>query len=544
MRAQPMRFTGMASGMDTDSIVKDMLRPQQYKIDNEKKAQALIKLKQDAWKDMHNKLYSFHTKYTHKLSMAGSFNNKTTTLSNPKAIDIGNGTQVPEGTHEFIIDKLATSTSVTGTIKTDNLGTDEKGNKIQLNASTTVGQLTGNTADYIELKMTVKVNGKDEEVSVIVGAKDSLDSVAKKMNAGLKGKGFTAGYDAANGKFFVNSTKTGKGQDITFTSGNEVTKIEPAEGSGEEPTYEPTGNPSGLLKALGIGGAAPKRNPGQDAVYHYNGTKLTSSSNQIEVNGIKATLKAASVGEVITVSTASDPDAMYDFVKEFVTEYNKLIDEINLKIGTKPGKDIKPLTAEERKSMSEGEIKLWEDKLNSSLFYKDPELESFVNSARNMFGAKTDQAYNNISKKYDGAPLDFSYLSDLGIVTGPWQEGGKLHIMGDPDDELYSAQPNKLKAAIEANPQGVTDFLTTVGKKLYDSHNKTLLSNNKLKSAMKFYNDIAMTDKMKDFDKRIGTLEERMYKLEAMHYAKFARMETLLSSLNNQSSWLSQQFGG
>jgi len=44
MRSGPIRFMGMASGMDTDSIVKDMLRPQQYKIDNQKKQQPCLSL--------------------------------------------------------------------------------------------------------------------------------------------------------------------------------------------------------------------------------------------------------------------------------------------------------------------------------------------------------------------------------------------------------------------------------------------------------------------------------------------------------------------
>ncbi len=271
---------------------------------------------------------------------------------------------------------------------------------------------------------------------------------------------------------------------------------------------------------------------GKDAEYSYNGDTFYSSSNQIEVNGIKATLKATS-SEAITITSANDPNATYDFIKDFITEYNQLIDEINLKIGTKPGKDIMPLTAEERKGMSESEIELWEDKLNNSLFYKDDQLTSFVDSARRILGQVLQVEGSN-----------YNSLASLGIVAGSWQEKGKLYIQGDEDSGLHSEKPNKLRESIGKDPEGVAKLFEALGKNLYADHNKTLISGNELKSAMNFYNDKVMDNQFKSFDKRIKTLEERMYKMEEMQYRKFAAMEKMLSSLNNQGSWLAQQFGG
>ncbi|HHX60824.1 MAG TPA: hypothetical protein GX707_08935, partial [Epulopiscium sp.] len=95
MRSNSIRFTGMASGMDTDSIVKDMMRPQQYKIDNQKKQQALLQLKQDAWKEMNKKLYDFHTGLTNKLSQQSTFKKNMVTSSNPNAISITSEDSVP-----------------------------------------------------------------------------------------------------------------------------------------------------------------------------------------------------------------------------------------------------------------------------------------------------------------------------------------------------------------------------------------------------------------------------------------------------------------
>ena len=486
MRSGPIRFMGMASGMDTDSIVKDMLRPQQYKIDNQKKQQALLKLKQDAWKDMNKKLFDFHTNFTEKLSREGSYTKGVTSSSNENVIAINKDANVPHGTHTFSDITLATSASVVGVAKGDLAG-DTKLNK------------------YVGEVLTIELEGHDD-IEITIEGDDTLSTLAVRINEKLKNTDFTARYDEKSGGFFISSKTLGSGQTITFDSNKKD----------EE---------SSFFKNLGF-----VTKQGQDAKYTYNGQEFTSSTNTIEINGIKATLKSASV-DPVTITSQQDPDAIYDMIKEFVTEYNKLIDEINLKTSTKPKKDILPLTPEDRKDMSESEIELWEESLNSSLFYRDQQLMDFADSARQILG----QVVGGKS------------LASFGIVTGSWEERGKLHIVGDEDFPLYSDKPNKLKEALNKDPQSLEDtvkFFQKLGEDLYKNHNDKFIKNNELKSAMNYYNDKVMRDDMQRFDKEIDRLEERLFRLEEMHYAKFAAMEKMLNALNNQSAWLSQQFGG
>ena len=504
MRSTSIRFTGMASGMDTDSIVKDMLRPQQYRIDTQKKAQALVQLKQDAWKDMNKKLFDFHTKFTDKMRLASTFNKNNTTSSNTDAMSIDSGATVPQGTHKFDITSLAESISIAQRIENPS---DE-------------------VATAVTLKFKLQGEGRPEdgkEIEITVEAGETLENAAILVAEKLKENGFSANYK--DGVFFANSTNTGSQEKIVIDSGA-------------------NGDAKDLFKKLGLMLGDDPSNPdhqvkGEDAVYTYNGTIFKSATNEIEINGIKATLKAANTGSV-TISSTPDTEATYAWIKEFVTEYNNLIDEINDKIGTKPAKGIEPLTAEERESMSESEIKLWEEKLNSSLFYRDEQLTDFVNSARNILGQVFPPRYDEAGKKI----VEYRSLADLGIVTGSWEERGKLHIIGDEDDALYSNQPNKLKEALEKDPGAVGGLFAKFGDALYQDHNKKLTASNDLKSAMNFYNDKVIAKKVQTFDSEISTLEDRMYKMEAMYVARFAAMEKMLSSLNSQSSWLSQQFGG
>ena len=73
MTSNTIRFTGLASGLNTESLVKAMLYSDQNKIDKQTKKQQLYAWKQEAWKDMNSKINSFNEKYVDKLRMQSTF---------------------------------------------------------------------------------------------------------------------------------------------------------------------------------------------------------------------------------------------------------------------------------------------------------------------------------------------------------------------------------------------------------------------------------------------------------------------------------------
>ena len=56
-----IRISGMISGMDTDSMVKELVSAYQTKTDKYKKAQTKLEWKQDAWKELNSKIYKLYT---------------------------------------------------------------------------------------------------------------------------------------------------------------------------------------------------------------------------------------------------------------------------------------------------------------------------------------------------------------------------------------------------------------------------------------------------------------------------------------------------
>jgi flagellar capping protein FliD len=61
--ASTLRLTGMASGMDTESIVEGMLSASKTKLENAEKQKTLLEWKQEAYKSILTKLSSFQSKY-------------------------------------------------------------------------------------------------------------------------------------------------------------------------------------------------------------------------------------------------------------------------------------------------------------------------------------------------------------------------------------------------------------------------------------------------------------------------------------------------
>ncbi len=57
------RVSGLASGLDTETLVKQLTSDIQSKIDSAKKQKILLEWKQDAYRDILNKLYDFNSKY-------------------------------------------------------------------------------------------------------------------------------------------------------------------------------------------------------------------------------------------------------------------------------------------------------------------------------------------------------------------------------------------------------------------------------------------------------------------------------------------------
>jgi len=263
-----------------------------------------------------------------------------------------------------------------------------------------------------------------------------------------------------------------------------------------------------------------------------NGATMTSSSSTVSVNGLSIDLTGLTkAGEPITFSVASDTDAVYNTIKNFFTEYNSLMKEMNELYNADTAKGYEPLTSEQKKEMTDDDVKLWEDKIKASLLRGDSSLGSVRSAMRNTMMSQV--TYNG--KTYS--------LASFGICTSTdYTEGGLYHIYGDADDSVYADKDDKLKKALEEDPDAVVNVLSDIFGKLRTTMSDKM-AGSKVSSSMTFYNDIKMKDDIKNYEKQIKEWETKLADMEDSYYSKFTAMETALAKLQSQQSSLSALFG-
>lgn len=389
-----------------------------------------------------------------------------------------------------------TAAAVTGGTKLTDMG---------IASGTTFTLNVGKGADAKEYTLTI------DQTTTLSG----LASQFSKM-------GVKASYDEKQGRFFITSTESGEKFDFELTADN-----------------------ADALAKLGLDSASATKVDAADAIVEYNGATFQQSSNTFSLNGLNFTVNDVTVtkdenGNVIkddpiklTVST--DTDSIYNAVKDFIKEYNSLIEEMNTLLHADRAKGYEPLTSEEKDALSEDEVKEWEKKIKDSLLRQDTKMSSLLNNMRSTLNKSI--SYTNsegVTKRYT--------LASFGITTGKWNEYGKLHIAGDSEDADYADMDDKLRAAIENDPDALIATLSGLGKELYSNMQKAMKSTNS-SSPMTFYDDITLKNQLSDYEEKISKLQEKMNNAEDRYYKQFAKMETAMAQIQANSSSLGGFFG-
>lgn len=195
----PIRITGMNSGLDTESIITELMKAQQTKVDNVKKQQTKLQWKQDAWKTLNTKVYSFFNTTLNNMRFATDYSKKTTDVSNSSYVSVVTGSKAMNATQKMTIDHLATSGYLTG------------------------GQLEGSYTS--KSKLTDLGIEEGSSLSVTVEGKTTSITVTSSMTingfvTSLQNAGVDANFDEKNQRFYISSKKSGVDSDFTITASN------------------------------------------------------------------------------------------------------------------------------------------------------------------------------------------------------------------------------------------------------------------------------------------------------------------------------------
>lgn len=274
---------------------------------------------------------------------------------------------------------------------------------------------------------------------------------------------------------------------------------------------------------------------GQDAIIELNGVQYTNDTNNVTVNGLTIECLATTGENAITVTVDSDTDALYDKVKDFLTSYNTLMNEMQKLYNADSAKDYEPLTDDEKAELSESEIEKWEQKIKDSLLRRDNSLSGII-QAMTMSMMQTYEV--------NGQKVSWSTFGvhTLGTLNAEKNEGYAFHIDGDSEDSKVSGNKEKLRAALAEDPDSVIDFLKQVTTGLYNAMDQKMKST-AVKSVYTVYNDKEMEKEQQNYSKLIKQWEDRVKDMEDSYYKKFSQMESALAKLQSSSSSISSLLG-
>lgn len=198
-----MRLSGLVSGMDTESIIRELMNAERLKTRKVENKITTTEWKQEKWSALNSKIYSFYTDQLSKLRMAGSFSVKKASSSNENKVEVTAGTNAPEGTHLIKVERLASSQFVTG-------------NKIgeNVNSKTRLVDLNFNASEGT----SIKIKAGEKEVTLDVRENTTIGDF---VNA-LKSAGLNASYDTGQQRFFISSKTSGEKSAFEITTSSSL----------------------------------------------------------------------------------------------------------------------------------------------------------------------------------------------------------------------------------------------------------------------------------------------------------------------------------
>lgn len=515
MASSTMRLSGLISGMDTESIIQQLVSAKQTKVDDAKKAQTKLEWKTTAWKDLNTKLKNLQSKYVNNMRFTSAYMKKTTSVSDSTAASIITGENAMNGVQNLKITQLAKTAYMTGGKTSLRTKTDADGDDFKLNALTKLSDLSvDNKGTALDLSTGTKLNIKsgDTNVELEITADTTISNVLTK----LKEAGLNANFDETQQRFYISAKDSGKGNDFSITASDEI------------------GN--NVLKSLGLDSASANKIDAQNAKITLNDTEYESNTNVFSINGLTITAMKETAENVV-VTTKDDVDGIYDMIKSFLKDYNSIINEMDKLYNADSARGYEPLTDDEKDAMSDSEVEKYEQKIKDALLRRDSNLSTVSSALKEIMAGSVEVNGKNM------------YLSDFGIETLSYftaaeNEKNAYHINGDADDSSTSGNADKLKSMISSDPDTVVSFFSGLFKNLYTKMSDLSKSVEGYRSYGNFYDDKKMKSDYDDYKTKISELEKKLNDYEDKWYSKFSKMETALAKLQSNSSAVTGLLGG
>ncbi|WP_214889349.1 flagellar filament capping protein FliD [Exiguobacterium sp. s142] len=563
----PIRFGGLASGIDTDTIIKQLMQVERAPVDKLEQKKQTTEWKRDAYREINRSLMTLRNSAV-DLTFSRNFYAKTSSSSDESRVSVVAGPS--SGNSAIRIDSV-TQLATSATTILD--ATDRNGAK--LTSATKLSDMNGFVSGQkrviqetagTELTLPkdldfATMTFKDSAGAPLNKADFTYDATTGKLTAtnmtmypgGVIPKGVAAEYTSGTGfEIQYKSTETGTYKKIELSADATLQELmsklnekdtglsaffESSTGKISLSTKETGANAtidfdSSFKTAFSVGSTNPI---GQNAQFKVNGIDVERASNTVTIDNMTLTLKSRfptpdnPTAGPVTLSAATDTQKIFDNIKGFVDKYNETIDLMNKKVKEDKFRDFAPLTKAQRDELSEDEIKKWEEKAMSGMLRGDTIVRGAMDTMRSKWSSTSSSSNDDTMKQ----------LFQIGLATGSdFTNGGKIEL-----------NEEKLKAAIEKDPEQVYQLFTNETNGLLPQIRDAAVSSRATITRIAGADGAgaptyAMGREMAQIDTRIERLNDLLISKENAYYRRFTAMETAMNQANSQAASLQQFLGG
>ncbi len=197
----PIRITGMNSGLDTESIISELVKAQKTKVDAVKKKQTIAGWKQDAWKELNTKIYKLFQNTLGSMRFSTDYSKKITDVSDSSIASVISSDDAMNATQKLQVVSLANSGYMTGAEISKSGGGD-------------VTKDTKLTDLGIKAGSTITVSTGDKTTDIRITENTTMQSLVGE----LKNAGVEANFDEKNKRLHIAAAKSGAKNDFVITA--------------------------------------------------------------------------------------------------------------------------------------------------------------------------------------------------------------------------------------------------------------------------------------------------------------------------------------
>lgn len=377
-------------------------------------------------------------------------------------------------------------------------------------------------------------------------------------------------FDALLKDFTINGTKI-NGLDSNTTVNELLSKINSSE-AGVRATYMQQSNQFVLVSKQSGSGRTIQLSGGADTIFKGNGAvekdgqnaklvydygngvsqNLSSSSNRFSIDGLTVSVSGtfgyklnddgSQTGQLdsskaVSFSAKANADTAVEKVKKFIDAYNKIVSTTQKELTTRPESGYSPLTDAQKDEMSEKQIEKWEEKAKTGLLYNNTTLSDFNDALQTVF------------TKAMNSGISYQEMSKIGIsMSDDYSDGGKIvfdetkfrsALETDPDlvSKVMSGDGQK-SGLVQVIEDTLTPFATRYSSKNGNSYGRLVEEAGSSRLSRSLVNNSSYT-RIKQMQQAVTSLKDQLSTEKDRYKSQFDSLETLISKMNAQQSYIS-----